>query len=36
MSQTVALTRPFLEMGYAVIAPRTPGVGPNPAAPARA
>ncbi len=26
MSQTVALTRPFLEMGYAVIAPRSPGL----------
>ena len=26
MSQTVALTRPFLDMGYAVIAPRPPGL----------
>jgi ABC-type amino acid transport substrate-binding protein len=26
MSQSVALTRPFLDMGYAVIAPRPPGV----------
>ncbi|HEY7038309.1 MAG TPA: transporter substrate-binding domain-containing protein [Methylomirabilota bacterium] len=26
MSQSVALTRPFLDMGYAVIAPRRPGL----------
>jgi polar amino acid transport system substrate-binding protein len=26
MSQSVALTRPFLDMGYAVIAPRPPGL----------